>query len=177
MKTLKPRARVDYVKRGGKNLRDQDDVLDLLEEVMEGIDVEIEVDTDAKQRRNNNGNGDGGGGKKTAPKNDDDDANKNWCKIHDGKHLWKNCPNNRMSANYKGDRRSIARDDDSGRHRHRHRDNESERGRHHRERDRSSDRSDRDGRGRHRDSRRSGRREVSSNETRNSTSSLGSPFV
>ena len=45
-KTLKPRARVDYVKQGGKNLHTEDKVLDLLEEIQEGIKVEIEVDAD-----------------------------------------------------------------------------------------------------------------------------------
>ena len=38
--TMKPRACVTYFKRGDKNLRTEDKVLDLLEEIQEGIEVE-----------------------------------------------------------------------------------------------------------------------------------------
>ena len=50
VKMLKPKGRVEYVQRGGKNLRDENDVLDLLEEIQEGVQLEIEVNTNQKRR-------------------------------------------------------------------------------------------------------------------------------
>ena len=40
--TLHEKARVEYIKRGGRNLRDKDDILDLLEEIQDGIDAEMQ---------------------------------------------------------------------------------------------------------------------------------------
>ena len=47
---LKRNARVKYAKRGDKNLRDENGVLDLLEEIQEGVQLEIEVNTNQKRR-------------------------------------------------------------------------------------------------------------------------------
>ena len=172
VETLKSKARVKYAKRGGKNLRNQDNVLDLLEESQEGIELEIEVNVDQKRRCGNEY------GKCASTNNNDDNSNKNWCRKPNHKHLWKNCPENPNLDKYEGDKN---RQRDGGRRNeiscHRERDNKSDCGGRHSDRDRSSDRPNRDTRGRHRDSRRSNRREVSSNETRSNTSSIGSPFV
>ena len=43
--TLHDKARVEFIKRDGRNLRDEKDVLDLLEEIQEGIDAEMELKT------------------------------------------------------------------------------------------------------------------------------------
>ena len=71
---LKRNARVKYVKRGDKNLRDENDVLDLLEEIQEGVQLEIEVNTNKKRRCGNKN------GKRALTNNNDDNSNKNWCK-------------------------------------------------------------------------------------------------
>ena len=93
--TLKPTARVEYIKKGGKNLREQDEILDMLEEVTEGIEAELELKNLQKQRCSHNQNGDS---KRTPQNNDDKDGN--WCRIQNKKHLWKNCPNNPKSRTY-----------------------------------------------------------------------------
>ena len=114
--TLKPLARVEYIKKGGKNLRDEDEILEILEEVMEGIEAELEVKHSAKRRKdydNNHGNG------KQKSNNNDGKKEGNWCRLHDGKHLWKNCPDN-PNGTKNGDGRR--RDDDRGRDRSRDRD-------------------------------------------------------
>ena len=56
--------------------------LDLLEEIQEGIKVEIEVNVDQKRRcGNKNGNN------RTSTTNNDNNTQKNWCKIKDHKNL------------------------------------------------------------------------------------------
>ena len=51
--TLHEKTCVEYIKRGGRNLRDEDDVLDLLEEIQDGIDAEMQL-KHANRHRNNN---------------------------------------------------------------------------------------------------------------------------
>ena len=101
VQTLKPRPRVDYVKRGGKNLRNDDEALDLLEDIQEGIEVEIEVNVDQKRRR---GNENEHGNNCTSTTNNDNNTQKNWCRIKDHNHFWKNCPDNPNSDKYEGDK-------------------------------------------------------------------------
>ena len=50
--TLHEKARVEFIMRDGRNLRDEDDVLDLLEEIQDGIEAEMEL-KHANRRRNN----------------------------------------------------------------------------------------------------------------------------
>ena len=47
-------ARVEYIKRGVRNLRNEDKVLDLPEEIQEGIEAEMEIKHSNKCRNNNN---------------------------------------------------------------------------------------------------------------------------
>ena len=41
--TLDKKARVEYIKRGGRNLRNEDSALDLLEEIQYGFEAEIQL--------------------------------------------------------------------------------------------------------------------------------------
>ena len=41
--TLHEKVRVKYIKRGGRNLRDEDGTLDLLEEIQDKIEAEIQL--------------------------------------------------------------------------------------------------------------------------------------
>ena len=50
VQTLNPKARIKYVKQGSKNLCNENNVLDQLEEIQESIELEIEVNTDQKAR-------------------------------------------------------------------------------------------------------------------------------
>ena len=70
--TLHEKARAEFVKRGERNLRDEDDVLDLLEEIQNGIEAEMQI-KHANGRRNNNNfkNND------DASTRNNDDSNKN----------------------------------------------------------------------------------------------------
>ena len=52
--TLHEKARVEYIKRGGRNLRDEDGVLDLLEEIQDGIEAEMQLKHSNRYRNNNN---------------------------------------------------------------------------------------------------------------------------
>ena len=68
VETLKLKARVEYVKREDKNLRTQDEVLDIMEEIQESIELEIEVNVDQKLRCGNEN------GKRALTANNDDNA-------------------------------------------------------------------------------------------------------
>ena len=52
--TLHEKARVECIKRGGRNLRDEDGVLDLLEEIQDGIEAEMQLKHSNRYRNNNN---------------------------------------------------------------------------------------------------------------------------
>ena len=185
---LKPRARVEYIKNGGEELVEKRDVISLVRTISRGIECEIEVQgsrkrtpkhksgydgssesDDDRDDRDGGRRGGGGGGKPS-----------NKCRIPGHNHDWKDCPNNRWSANYKGGR---GRDDDD-RSRDRSRSPPRKHGRH-RDRDRDRDRNRETNRDRNRDRGdrhpRSDRRreQVSSLESSRSkdTSSLGSHHV
>ena len=51
--TLQLTARIDFIKPCGRNFRDKDKVLNLLEEIQEGIEAETEI-KHSSDRRNNN---------------------------------------------------------------------------------------------------------------------------
>ena len=125
---LHEKARVEFIKQGGRNLRDEDDVLDLLEKIQEEL-RQMQIKHANRHRNINNfKNTDG------ANTHDNNDKNKNWCFKNGHNHLWSNCPDNPNS--YKGDgsrQRGDARSrdgsgDDGGRHeRHRHNNNDENR--------------------------------------------------
>ena len=83
-------ARVEYIKPGVRNLRNEDKVLDLLEEMQAGIETETEIKHSNKCRNNNNFrfNDD------TSTRNDNNNRDNNWCRKKDHNHLWKSCPDN-----------------------------------------------------------------------------------
>ena len=72
--TLHEKARVEFIKRGGRNLRDEDEVLYILEEIQDGIEAEMQI-KHANRRRNNNNfkNND------DASTHNNDGHNKNMC--------------------------------------------------------------------------------------------------
>ena len=83
--TLHKKARVEYVKRGGRNLRDEDGVLDLLEEIQDGIEAEMQLKHASRHRNNNNfkNNDD-------ASTHEHDGNNKNRCRKKGHNHKWIN---------------------------------------------------------------------------------------
>ena len=52
--TLHEKARVEFIKRGGRKLRDEDGVLDLLEEIQDGVKAEMQLKHANRHRNNNN---------------------------------------------------------------------------------------------------------------------------
>mmetsp|Transcript_43315 Transcript_43315/g.77844 ORF Transcript_43315/g.77844 Transcript_43315/m.77844 type:complete len:694 (-) Transcript_43315:365-2446(-) len=117
-KALIGSARVEYVKKGGRNKTDKEDILEIMEDIEEALEVEREVEAEARQYSRNNhendrertGNEDnkqpdnsGKAGEETVPGNGWTDPSKNMCKKPGHKHPWNACPENRFSKNYKGD--------------------------------------------------------------------------
>ena len=51
--TLHEKARAEFIKQGRRNLPDEDEILDLLEEIQDGIEAEMQI-KHANRRRNNN---------------------------------------------------------------------------------------------------------------------------
>ena len=90
--TLHEKACVKYIKRGGHNLRDEDGVLDLLEEIQDGIEAEMQLKHANRHRSNKN-----------FKNNDDvnlrdkDGHNKNMCRKKGHNHPWDECPDNPCS--------------------------------------------------------------------------------
>ena len=114
--TLHEKARVEYIKLGGRNLRDEDGVLDLLEEIQDGIDAEMQL-KHANRHHNNNSfkNND------DTNTHDNDGNTRNMCRKKGYNHLWSKCPDNPNPKNYKGgdnrqrgDERSRDRSRDDG---------------------------------------------------------------
>ena len=106
---LKPRARVEYVKLGGEELTERQDVINLVQIISRGIECKIEVggakrrtpkyksnnnsSSESDSGRDNDNHSCGSGGRRGHGK-------ENMCRIPGHNHAWKNCPNNRWSHNY-----------------------------------------------------------------------------
>ena len=52
--TLHEKARGEFIKHGGGNVRNNDKVLDLLEEIQDGIEAEMQLKHVNRRRNNNN---------------------------------------------------------------------------------------------------------------------------
>ena len=104
---LKPRARVEYVKLGGEELTERQDVISLDQTISRGIECKIEVGgARSDNGRDDDSHGGGSGGRRGHGK-------ENMRRIRGHNHAWKNCPNNRWSHNYQGSAsRSRKGDDD-----------------------------------------------------------------
>ena len=73
--TLHEQARVKFIKQGGRNLRDENKVLNLLEEIQDGIEAEMQLKHSNRYHNNNNfKNYD------DANTHNNDDHNKNKCR-------------------------------------------------------------------------------------------------
>ena len=83
--TLHEKARVKFIKRDGHNLRDENEVMDLLEEIQDGIEADMQI-KHANRRRNNNNfkNND------DASTHEHDGNNKNRCRKKGHNHKWIN---------------------------------------------------------------------------------------
>ena len=96
-KTLKDNARLEYIKKGGKELQNEDDILETVQEVQDYLNAEHEVSRGRQNPRNNNNDSrnqdrnrsNGGQGGETDPA---------MCRIHKD-HLWKDCPLNKKNKN------------------------------------------------------------------------------
>ena len=75
--TLKPWARVQYLKEGVKNLRTKMDVLELLEHISKGIEAENEVASSKIHTRYYKSGGSKGPGKSKSGGRDGKESNKN----------------------------------------------------------------------------------------------------
>ena len=90
---LKPAAKLKYLDKGGAKLREKDEVIELAREISEILDAEYEVEQARKQKQNNRNthNHYGSQGDSQPAKEKRDTAP---CRKHDGKHKWKDCPDN-----------------------------------------------------------------------------------
>ena len=81
--TLHPTARVKFIKQFGRNLRDKDKVLDLLEKIQVEIEAEMEIKHSSNRRNNNNfkSNDD------PSTRNNNDDRDGNRCRKSGHNHL------------------------------------------------------------------------------------------
>jgi hypothetical protein len=92
--SLKPTARLEYIKQGGKKLTTEKAILDLCDEIGDYLNEANKIERDRKNR------------------NDHDKSNRsnersnkpNPCKKHSGQHDWKDCPDNKFSKSYKGEK-------------------------------------------------------------------------
>ena len=101
VKTLPLRAMVEYVKLGGEDLDDEEEIL----EKIDAVDVNIELDNqvlrarEAEHQRYKNDE------KRHEPKAKEESSTSTTgnnkessaCKLHDGAHLWKDCPDNKWN--------------------------------------------------------------------------------
>ena len=106
--TLHEKARVEFIKRGGHNLRNEEGVLDLLEEIQDGIEAKMQLKHANRHRNNNNF-------KKYDDANtrDNNGNNRNMCRKKGHNHPWFECPDNPNSKNYKGGNNRQRGDDRS----------------------------------------------------------------
>ena len=110
VKTLPLRAMAEYVKQGGEDLDNEEAILEKMDEV----DMRLELDDqvyrarEAERQRNKHDE------KRHEPKVKDEsststgNSNKesSACKLHDGAHLWKDCPDNKWNKNKKEQRKA-----------------------------------------------------------------------
>ena len=128
-KSLTGSARVEYVKKGGKNKNSKADILKIFEEIEGALDVEREVEAEARNsnrndNRNGGGNGDGNGNgngnnNRNVNRNNGGAGNENTngdnstrvdpriskpnpCSKPGHNHDWRDCPENKYSKNYTG---------------------------------------------------------------------------
>ena len=112
--TLHEKARVEFIKRGKRNLRGENDVLDLLEEIQEGIEAEMKIKHSIKRLNNRNFKFNDN----ESMRSNSNDKDGDWCRKKGHNHFWSNCPENRNLKNYKGDdnrQRGDARSQDGSR--------------------------------------------------------------
>lgn len=130
---LPSEARILYVDRGGDDARTKAAVLKIVLQVQKSLKVRHSErderdrgnDSDKRDDRGDKGNNDYNrnnnrderdddrkGGTPGTPSDNGGKTTSQPCRTHDGKHLWKECPDNKYSKNYNGDSSSK---DDGGR--------------------------------------------------------------
>ena len=113
IKTLPLQAIVEYIKKGGEDLTDEDEILEKINDV----DMCLMLDAQVKQAQKSE-RGDSHDEKRHGPKAKEESStstnstgNKqesSLCKIHDGAHLWKDCPDNKWNKARKEQRKAEA---------------------------------------------------------------------
>ncbi len=109
IKMLPPRIRMEYIMNSGETKDDEEDIL----EAMDGLDTFVKLTkmVIASEKANSkNGGNQNENTKKKSNSESNGKANQgrsnqkqNPCTIHEGKHDWSKCPNNKSSKNFKGD--------------------------------------------------------------------------
>lgn len=106
-KNLKANARLKYLDKGIDDLRDRDDILKECARITDVLDAEAEIEREKKSKQSNgngnrNGNGNQNNERSTAGEQDGKKQSQP-CRKHDGKHLWKDCPDNWHNKTKSGD--------------------------------------------------------------------------
>eukprot|EP00956_Cyclotella_meneghiniana_P018179 scaffold30078_cov44-Cyclotella_meneghiniana.AAC.3 len=107
-KNLKPKARLEYVRRGRKDKSTANEVIDLCLDIEEYLDEEIEYENEKKSRdqrnrsNNNPRNNDNNRTNDNANGNPDGGKKKNPCRRHNREHDWDDCPDNWKNKNRDG---------------------------------------------------------------------------
>jgi hypothetical protein len=95
--TLKPQARLKYVDKGGKLLREQEDIFELCRTISDVLSIEYEVQQQNNRPRSGNA---GGNSSRNQGSTEDRKRKDNLpCRKHDGAHKWKDFPNNWRNKN------------------------------------------------------------------------------
>ena len=118
IKTLPLRAMVEYIKQGGEDLTDEEEILNTIDDVDMCLMLDAQVQRARKSERNNHDE------KRHEPKVKEGSSTStnstgikqesSLCKIHDGAHLWKDCPDNKWNKARKEQRKVEAAEKKAG---------------------------------------------------------------
>jgi hypothetical protein len=86
---LKPQAKLQYIDKGGKNLRDEEEIINLCRDIKEAQDIEYGQCQKGSR-----------GSSQTQPLTEEREKHDSApCRKHDGAHQWKDCPENWHNKN------------------------------------------------------------------------------
>jgi hypothetical protein len=115
VKTLPLRAKVEFIKHGGEDLTTEEEILEIINDVDVCLELDDQVRRARKAERSHNHDK-----KRYEPKGKEESStltttpgnNKesSACKLHDGAHLWKDCPDNKWNKNLKEQMKAEAAD-------------------------------------------------------------------
>eukprot|EP00956_Cyclotella_meneghiniana_P007809 scaffold10416_cov51-Cyclotella_meneghiniana.AAC.1 len=104
-KNLKPKARLRYLDKGGKDKSSADEAIDLCLDIEKYLELEMEYENDRKQREKNDSNRNYNDSQSDQSDDESDQSDeeseyedeqtlKNPCRKHNGAHEWDDCPEN-----------------------------------------------------------------------------------